>query len=105
MASKQLIACMSKAKGDSKKIAACKSSFAKKVPKATMQEQRDAYQREFDAQTEKRRREYGTEVNPPDSVVVPRLKKERKERKDLIKKYHRRGVTSLKKRKKRGIFG
>ena len=32
MASKQLIACMSKAKGDSSKIAACKSSFAKKVP-------------------------------------------------------------------------
>ena len=29
---KQLIACMSKAKGDAKKIAACKSSFAKKVP-------------------------------------------------------------------------
>ena len=32
MASKQLIACMSKAKGDASKIAACKSSFAKKVP-------------------------------------------------------------------------
>ena len=32
MASKQLIACMSKAKGNAKKIAACKSSFAKKVP-------------------------------------------------------------------------
>ena len=30
MASKQLIACMDKAKGDAKKIAACKSSFAKK---------------------------------------------------------------------------
>jgi len=32
MASKELIACMSRAKGDAKKIAACKSSFAKKVP-------------------------------------------------------------------------
>ena len=31
MASKQLIACMSKAKGDAKKIAACKASFAEKV--------------------------------------------------------------------------
>ena len=33
MASKQLIACMSKAKGDAKKIAACKSTMSKKVPK------------------------------------------------------------------------
>ena len=33
MASKELIACMSKAKGDAKKIAACKSSFSKEVPK------------------------------------------------------------------------
>ena len=100
MASKQLIACMSKAKGDAKKIAACKSTMSKKVPKATMQEQRDAYQREFDAKTEKRRREYGTEVNPPDSVVVPRLKKRNKENRALQKKYHRRGVTSLKKIRK-----
>ena len=29
--SKQLISCMSKAKGNAKKIAACKSSFAKKL--------------------------------------------------------------------------
>ena len=29
--SKQLIACMSKAKGDAKKIAACKASFAGKI--------------------------------------------------------------------------
>jgi len=29
--SKQLIACMSKAKGDGKKIAACKSSFSKSI--------------------------------------------------------------------------
>ena len=29
--SKQLIACMSKAKGNAKKIAACKASFAEKV--------------------------------------------------------------------------
>ena len=29
--SKQLIACMSKAKGDAKKIAACKASFAEKI--------------------------------------------------------------------------
>ena len=29
--SKQLIACMSKAKGDAKKIAACKASFADKI--------------------------------------------------------------------------
>ena len=32
MPSKELIASMSKAKGDAKKIAACKSSFTKKVP-------------------------------------------------------------------------
>jgi hypothetical protein len=31
MASKQLIACMSKAKGDAKKIAACKASFAESI--------------------------------------------------------------------------
>jgi hypothetical protein len=29
--SKQLIACMSKAKGDAKKIAACKASFAESI--------------------------------------------------------------------------
>ena len=29
--SKQLIACMSKAKGDAKKVAACKASFAKSL--------------------------------------------------------------------------
>jgi len=29
--SKKLIACMSKAKGDAKKIAACKASFAEKI--------------------------------------------------------------------------
>ena len=29
--SKQLIACMSKAKGNAKKIAACKASFAEKI--------------------------------------------------------------------------
>ena len=29
--SKQLIACMSKAKGDAKKIAACKASFSKEI--------------------------------------------------------------------------
>ena len=31
MASKQLTACMSKAKGDSKKVAACKASFSKRL--------------------------------------------------------------------------
>ena len=29
--SKQLIACMSKAKGDAKKVAACKASFAESI--------------------------------------------------------------------------
>tara|TARA_R110000803_G_scaffold40778_5_gene87831 strand:- start:23648 stop:23950 length:303 start_codon:yes stop_codon:yes gene_type:complete len=100
MASKQLIACMSKANGDSKKIAACKSSMAKQVPKATMQEQRDAYQREENALIDKRRRKYGSEVNSPDSVVVSRRKKEKKENRKLEKDYHRRGVTALRKRRK-----
>ena len=35
MASKQLIACMTKAKGDKKKMAACRASFAKHIPRET----------------------------------------------------------------------
>jgi ABC-type sulfate transport system substrate-binding protein len=43
--SKQLISCMSKAKGNAKKIAACKSSFAKKLKAGDQIKQREFIER------------------------------------------------------------
>ena len=90
MASKQLIACMSKAKGDAKKVAACKSSFAKEVPPRTRKEKETSFRKELGGMKEKWFREdpTGSKYDElSDSQKIARHNMKQKARKDLLKKY------------------
>jgi len=90
MASKELIECMSKAKGDSKKIAKCKSSFAKKVPPRTAKEKTASFKKEWQEQKTKWYREdpTGSKYDAmSDSQKVAKYNKRKKAFKDLRKKY------------------
>ena len=51
--SKKLITCMSKAKGDAKKIAKCNSSFSKKVPPRTSKEKNVSFKKEVQEMRDK----------------------------------------------------